>query len=137
MALTDDQRAMLRLLAQREQGYEDIAALMGLSVEEVRVKVREALAEVGESAQASSETERPEPTAEEPEPPPAPEKEPEPPPALTSEETEAEKPPQKRLWRPPRRHYLGLPPRSLLAGHPSACPQISASSRAAWPAQLP
>ena len=43
MALTDDQRAMLRLLAQREQGYDDIAALMGLSVDEVRAKVKDAL----------------------------------------------------------------------------------------------
>ena len=40
MALSDDQKAMLRLLAQREQGYDDIAALMGLSVEEVRARVR-------------------------------------------------------------------------------------------------
>ncbi len=55
MALTDDQKAMLRLLAQREQGYEDIAALMGISVEEVRVKVGEALAEVQESGQAPPE----------------------------------------------------------------------------------
>ncbi|HEX3734590.1 MAG TPA: hypothetical protein VHU86_05480 [Solirubrobacterales bacterium] len=43
MALSDDQRAMLRLLAQREQGYEDLAALMGLSVDEVRAKVKDAL----------------------------------------------------------------------------------------------
>ena len=42
MALSDDQRAMLRLLAQREQGYEDIAALMGLSVDEVRAQVARA-----------------------------------------------------------------------------------------------
>lgn len=48
MALTDDQKAMLRLLAQREEAYEDMAALMGLSVEEVREKVKEALAEVSE-----------------------------------------------------------------------------------------
>ena len=41
MALSDDQKAMLRLLAQREQGYEDIAALMGLSVDEVRAKVKD------------------------------------------------------------------------------------------------
>ena len=34
---------MLRLLAQREQGYDDIAALTGSSVAEVRAKVREAL----------------------------------------------------------------------------------------------
>ncbi len=49
MALTDDQRAMLRLLAQRgEEGYEDIAALMGITVEEVRERVKEALVEVAE-----------------------------------------------------------------------------------------
>jgi hypothetical protein len=46
VALSEDQKAMLRLLAQREQGYDDLAALMGLSVEEVRAKVAEALAEV-------------------------------------------------------------------------------------------
>lgn len=44
MALTDDQRALLRLLAQREQGYEDIAALKGMSVDDVRAEVRDALA---------------------------------------------------------------------------------------------
>jgi hypothetical protein len=43
MSLSDDQRALLRLLAQREQGYEDIAALKGKSVEEVREEVRTAL----------------------------------------------------------------------------------------------
>jgi hypothetical protein len=37
---------MLRLLAQREQGYDDIAALMGLSVGEVRAKVVGALAQL-------------------------------------------------------------------------------------------
>lgn len=46
MALSDDQRALLRLLAQREQGYEDIAALQGRSVDEVRAEVRAALAEL-------------------------------------------------------------------------------------------
>jgi hypothetical protein len=44
VALSDDQKAMLRLLAQREQGYDDIAALMGLGVEEVRAKVKDSLA---------------------------------------------------------------------------------------------
>jgi hypothetical protein len=49
MGLSDDQRAMLRMVAQRgEQGYEDIAALMGLSVDEVRLKVAAALAELDE-----------------------------------------------------------------------------------------
>jgi hypothetical protein len=37
---------MLRLLAQREQGYEDMAALMGVSVEELRGRVKEALSEL-------------------------------------------------------------------------------------------
>jgi hypothetical protein len=44
--LTDDQRALLRLLAQREEGYEDIAALKGMSVEEVRAEVKAALAQL-------------------------------------------------------------------------------------------
>jgi hypothetical protein len=48
VGLTDDQKAMLRLLAQREEGYDDMAALMGISVEEVRERVKEALAEVEE-----------------------------------------------------------------------------------------
>jgi len=46
MPLSDDQRAMLRLLAQREQGYDDLASLMGLSVEEVRAKVKDALGQL-------------------------------------------------------------------------------------------
>jgi hypothetical protein len=49
VALSDDQKAMLRLLAQREEGYEDMASLMGISVEEVRARVKEALAEVDEA----------------------------------------------------------------------------------------
>ena len=46
MPLSDDQKAMLRVLAQREEGYEDMAALMGISVEELRRRVKEALSEV-------------------------------------------------------------------------------------------
>jgi outer membrane biosynthesis protein TonB len=46
VALSDEQNAMLRLLASGEQGYEDIAALMGLSVDEVRAKVVGALAQL-------------------------------------------------------------------------------------------
>lgn len=46
MALSDDQRALLRLLAKREEGYEDIAALKGLSVEQIRAEVKDALAEL-------------------------------------------------------------------------------------------
>jgi hypothetical protein len=85
VALTDDQKAMLRLLAQREEGYEDIAALMGISVEEVRERVKEALAEVDRTGAAAEQTappatpapvppqaapEPPQPTAAPPPPPP-------------------------------------------------------------------
>ena len=55
MALSDDQKAMLRLLAQREQGYDDIAALMGLSVDQVREKVKDALAELEQAPEPVEE----------------------------------------------------------------------------------
>jgi hypothetical protein len=88
MALSDDQKALLRLLTQREQGYEDIAALKGKSVEEVRAEVRAALAEL--------DAPPPEPPAPPPPPPPA---EPEPaPPASAVPEREA-----KPAARPPIR----------------------------------
>jgi hypothetical protein len=51
--LSDDQRALLRLLAQREEGYEDIAALMGLSVAEVRSRVKGALNALDEGGSAA------------------------------------------------------------------------------------
>jgi len=53
VGLSDDQRAMLRLLAQREEGYEDIAALMGIGVDEVRARVRDALKELNEGARSA------------------------------------------------------------------------------------
>lgn len=68
MALSDDQRAMLRLLAQREQGYEDMAALMGVSVEELRGRVKEALAELEKEGKAAPQL-PPEPEAAVDEPP--------------------------------------------------------------------
>jgi hypothetical protein len=71
VGLTDDQKAMLRLLAQREEGYDDMAALMGISVEEVRERVKEALAEVEEPP--VSETQPEPPVAPTPPPPFAPE----------------------------------------------------------------
>ncbi len=46
MALSDEQNAMLRLLASGEQGYDDIAALLGVPVDEVRAKVIGALAQL-------------------------------------------------------------------------------------------
>jgi hypothetical protein len=45
--LSDDQKAILRLLAQRgEQGYQDLAALMGISVEEVHTRAQAAAREL-------------------------------------------------------------------------------------------
>jgi hypothetical protein len=77
VALTDDQKAMLRLLAQREEGYEDMAALMGITVEEVRERVKEALAEVAEPEKAvavgSDPPPAPQGTTPAPSQPPAPE----------------------------------------------------------------
>jgi hypothetical protein len=47
LALTDDQKAILRLLSQRgEQGYEDLSALMGISVDEVHARARQAAADL-------------------------------------------------------------------------------------------
>jgi hypothetical protein len=100
--LSDDQKAMLRVLAQREEGYEDMAALMGISVEELRDRVKEALVEV----------EEPEPPAPAPPPPapapPAPE-----PPARAAPSPPAAPPPAPpapaATGRPPRLHGLKLP----------------------------
>jgi hypothetical protein len=64
VALSDDQRALLRLLAQREDAYEDIAALKGLSVEQVRAEVRDALAELQAASEAPSPAEKPSPARE-------------------------------------------------------------------------
>lgn len=66
MALSDDQRALLRLLAKREEGYEDIAALKGMSVDEVRAEVEEALAELQAVEEAPPPPPAPPPRAERP-----------------------------------------------------------------------
>jgi hypothetical protein len=83
VALSDEQNAMLRLLAQGEQSYGDIAALMGLGEDEVRAKVVGALAQLeaegkpapdvpppiagGARPAAEVTPPEPEPVAEEPE----------------------------------------------------------------------
>jgi hypothetical protein len=86
VALTDDQRAMLRLLAQRgEEGYDDIAALMGITVDEVRQRVKEALVEVAESEA---------PTPQAPTPPAEPTLAPPPPSAPQPTEPVVEQPPK-------------------------------------------
>ena len=63
---------MLRLLAQREEGYGDIAALTGQSVEEVRAKVAVALGGARRDPPPAPAPERlrggPEPEASEPAP---------------------------------------------------------------------
>ena len=47
MALSDDQKAILRLLSQRgAQGYDDLAALMGIPVEEVHSRAQRAAADL-------------------------------------------------------------------------------------------
>lgn len=47
MALSDDQKAILRLLAQRgEGGYEDLSALMGISAQEVYARAKGAAAQL-------------------------------------------------------------------------------------------
>ncbi len=95
MALSDDQRAMLRLLAQREQGYEDMAALMGVSVEELRGRIKEALSELEKEGKEAPplppEPEAPQATPEQP-----PQATPEQPPQATPEQ-----PPQATPEQPP------------------------------------
>jgi hypothetical protein len=49
MALTADQRAMLQLLLERDQSYDDIASLLGTEREEIRARARTALTELGGS----------------------------------------------------------------------------------------
>lgn len=114
MGLSKDQKAMLRLLAQREQGYEDIAALMGLSVDEVRARVMEALAQIDEDRAPAAKP----PEAAEPPPPPA---APEP---LKPEAEEAPAPqatePQAPAVRPPE-----APARPPAAGRPSPLSRLS------------
>jgi hypothetical protein len=47
MALSDDQRAMLQLLLERGQNYDDLASLLGIDRAEVRRRARTALTELG------------------------------------------------------------------------------------------
>ncbi|HEX3362343.1 MAG TPA: hypothetical protein VHS74_15210 [Solirubrobacterales bacterium] len=100
MALSDEQNAMLRLLASGEQSYDDIAALMGLSVTEVRAKVVGALAQL--EAEGKPVPDVPSPVAGGARPaaeatPPAPE-----PPAVSEPEPPAAKPtPPKAASTPP------------------------------------
>jgi len=80
---------MLRLLAQREQGYDDLAALMGLSVDEVRARVKDALEQLEAEGKEAPAVEPPEPT-----PPPAPVPAPTPAEPVASAEEPPPAPPQ-------------------------------------------
>jgi hypothetical protein len=104
VALTDEQNAMLRLLAQGEQGYADIAALMGLGEDDVRAKVVGALAQLQAEGKPAPDVPPPiaggaKPAAEvtPPEPEPVPEapaagEEPEPEPAIAEVDAPKETP---------------------------------------------
>jgi len=117
VGLSDDQKAMLRLLAQREEGYDDMAALMGISVEEVRERVKEALAEVEEPA---APEERPEPPAEPaPTPPPAPE-----PPAPTEPPSAPAEVPAPPAPTPPAPEKAAAEPRPKAAAQQKRSAQI-------------
>jgi hypothetical protein len=110
VALSDDQRALLRLLAQREEGYGDIAALKGLSVDQVRAEVKEALSAL---ETAGSEESTPPPASEPPAPAEEPRKaeraEPSPTPTPTPEPAEPQ-PPVKAAKPAPRRPRTPVPP---------------------------
>jgi hypothetical protein len=92
---------MLRLLAQREQGYEDMAALMGVSVEELRGRVKEALSELEKEGQELPQL-PPEPGAPKAEPEPPKAAAPAPPPV-------AGEPPELSATPPKRRPGLSMP----------------------------
>ncbi len=47
MPVTDEQRAMLQLLLEGGQGYDDIGSLLGIPPDEVRSRARSALTEIG------------------------------------------------------------------------------------------
>jgi hypothetical protein len=106
VALSDEQNAMLRLLASGEQGYGDIAALLGLSEQDVRARVVGALAQLEAEGKPAPDIPppipggaRPAAEAAPPEPgpvPPAADEEPESEPAVaeaTSPERPAARPP--------------------------------------------
>jgi outer membrane biosynthesis protein TonB len=108
VGLSGDQKALLRLLAQREQGYDDVAALMGLSVDEVRVRVKDALDAVEREPGATEPAPPPpEPVAEK-RPEPAAEKAPAPKPKSPPPKAAAEKPATPRPSLPKERRVLAI-----------------------------
>jgi hypothetical protein len=103
VSLSDDQRALLRLLAKREEGYEDIAALKGLSVDDLRAEVNAALAQLesaGEGPPPPAPAPTPEPLVAEEPPAPAPPTRAQEPAAPPLPEPKASPPTAKRPSRP-------------------------------------
>jgi hypothetical protein len=123
VALSDDQKAILRLLSQRgAQGYEDLSALLGMSVDEVHSRAKAAAAELesegipapvvpepggtgGGSPSVPAEPQEPAPEPPAPAPaekpqvdPPAPAEKPQPEPPAPAESVAEDKPP---IVRPP------------------------------------
>jgi outer membrane biosynthesis protein TonB len=138
VALSDEQNAMLRLLASGEQGYDDIAALMGLSVTEVRAKVVGALAQLEAEGKPVPNVPSPVPGGAKPAAetaPTAPEAVPEPPadePAPTPKSAEAPSEPEPGIAEP-------TPPKAAAAATPPPSPPPSGgrtitlpSGRGAW-----
>lgn len=108
MALSNDQRALLRLLAQREEGYDDIAALLGLSVPEVRTRVKDALAELeSEPELAAPPAPAPKPTPVESKPSPEP-RESGPAESLNAPSRDQTTRPRPNVRRPDRRRLIEL-----------------------------
>jgi hypothetical protein len=141
VALSDEQNAMLRLLASGEQSYGDIAALMGLSEEEVRAKVVGALAQLQAEGKPAPDVPPPvvggtkpaaEATAPEPEPAP-PKAEPEPEPVVA--DAEAPKAPATPAPVPTAPPAATPPPASSPpSGRPSSAGRTITlpSGRGAW-----
>src|SRR5919106_6999104 len=55
MTLTADQQAMLQLLLERGQSYDDLASVLGVGVDEVRTRARAALTELAGGADPDAE----------------------------------------------------------------------------------
>lgn len=94
---------MLRLLAQGEEGYEDIAALKGISVEQAKAEVREALAAAAAEEEASAP---PQPPPAEPTPPPPVE----PAPDAAEPQPPVPPPPPAAAPKPQRKAGFSVPP---------------------------
>lgn len=112
MALSEDQRALLRLLAQGDVSIEDIAALKGKSVEQVQAEISAAVGESKADEPKAPEPEPPKaeaPKAPEPEKP-DPEPKPEKPAPKPSKPTKARTPrPRPPASVPPeRRRFLAV-----------------------------